>query len=111
MEVPRICTHTAFWNQVGDIEEIILLLLSVAIGSILQRCVDHIHTGLKHSRKRHSQCWVRSWLQRRHQLGVYDTLMIELANRDMEGYVAFQRMAPDFLFKGLIMLRVWCGLT
>jgi hypothetical protein len=39
-------------------------------------------------------CWVKPWLQRRHQLGAYDGLMVELANEDLPGYVAFQRLAP-----------------
>ena len=40
-------------------------------------------------------CWVKPWLQRRHQLGAYDTLMVELAQEDRQGFVGFQRIAPD----------------
>ena len=38
---------------------------------------------------------MKPWLQRRFQLGAYDALMVELANEDLDGYISFQRMAPD----------------
>ena len=46
--------------------------------------------------------WVRPWLARRH-LGAYSGLMLELANEDVPGYIAFQRMAPE-LFQELLQL-------
>ena len=52
-------------------------------------------------RKKKRVCWVRPWLVRRHQLGAYDGLMIELANEDVDGYISFQRMAPE-LFAELL---------
>ena len=51
--------------------------------------------------KKKRTCWVRPWLTRRHQLGFYDTLMVELANEDIPGYIAFQRLAPE-LFAELL---------
>ena len=53
------------------------------------------------ARKKKRSIWVKPWLQRRHQLGAYDGLMVELANEDLEGYISFQRMAPD-LFAELL---------
>lgn len=50
-------------------------------------------------------CWVRPWLQRRQQLGAYDNLMIELANEDIPGYIAFQRLAPDLFTELLEKVR------
>ena len=49
-------------------------------------------------------CWVRPWLLRRHQLGAFDNLMIELANEDIPGYRAFQRVAPDLFLELLQMV-------
>ena len=85
-------------------------LLCVTTAYVLQRCAKRIrdsmddndaNDGNEESTKKKRQCWVRPWLVRRHQLGAYDGLMLELANEDLEGYVSFQRMAPQ-LFAELL---------
>jgi hypothetical protein len=55
----------------------------------------------KEANKRPRSCWTRPWLMRRAELGVYNQLMVELANEDVPGYVAFQRLAPN-LFQELL---------
>jgi hypothetical protein len=48
-------------------------------------------------------CWVRPWLQRRDLFGAYDTLMVELAEEDVKGYISFQRICPE-MFTELLNL-------
>jgi hypothetical protein len=40
-------------------------------------------------RRRH---WVRPWIGRRHQFGMYDQLIVELRNEDHESFTNFLRM-------------------
>lgn len=86
----------ANWDR--HLDDDIDSLLGVLTLHVLQRILDR-RRQKPHRRPR--VCWVKPWLQRRHQLGAYDGLMVELANEDVEGYVAFQRMAPD-LFAELL---------
>ena len=78
-----------------DLHRDVLQLVTLTTGVVMQRCIDRMREDVNAARKKRRECWMRPWLQRRHQLGAYDTLMIELANEDIPGYVAFQRMAPD----------------
>ena len=90
-----------FVLEMNQLHKDVLDLVRLTTGVVLQRCIDRIREDVQASRKKRRECWVRPWLQRRHQLGAYDTLMIELANEDVPGYVAFQRLAPD-LFAELL---------
>ncbi len=38
--------------------------------------------------------WVRDWIARRPQLGLYDRLMVELRNEDPRAFQNFMRMPP-----------------
>ena len=38
--------------------------------------------------------WVRDWIARRRQLGLYDRLMVELRNEDPRAFKRFMRMPP-----------------
>ena len=71
-------------------EATVHLALAHVVGGIAARARERIA-----SRKKRRTVWVKPWLQRRFQLGAYDGLMVELANEDIDGYISFQRMAPD----------------
>ena len=38
--------------------------------------------------------WVRDWIAKRPQLGLYDRLMVELRNEDPRAFTRFMRMPP-----------------
>ena len=51
--------------------------------------------------------WVRQWINRRPQLGLYDRLMVELRNEDPRAFKNFMRMPPvmyDELVERLILI-------
>ena len=48
----------------------------------------------RRKRKAHS-CWVRPWIGRRHLLGLYDRLMVELRSEDPKAFNNFMRMPPE----------------
>ena len=84
-------------------QELLHNLVRTTTAYVLQRTVERVRMHLEKARRKRRSCWVQPWLSRRYELGAYDTLMLELANEDLEGYVAFQRMAPD-LFNELLFL-------
>jgi DDE superfamily endonuclease len=45
-------------------------------------------------RRRRRAMWVRQWIIRRPQLGLYDRLMVELRNEDPRAFKNFMRMPP-----------------
>lgn len=50
------------------------------------------------SRRKHAQkrrYWVRGWIARRHNFGLYDQLMTELRNEDQASFKNFMRMPPE----------------
>ena len=61
--------------------------------------------GWRLPREKKRTVWVKPWLQRRHQLGANDALMVELANDDVDGYIAFQRLTPDLFWELLAKVR------
>ena len=77
-----------------DVTEIMHSLVRLTAKFVLKRTLKRVKARNSSKRKPRT-VWVKPWLQRRHQLGAYDTLMIELANEDIEGYIGFQRLAPD----------------
>ena len=87
------------WEKhlVQDMETI----LHLTCDFVLRRVMERSQKRIEISRKRRRTVWVKPWLSRRFQLGAYDTLMIELANEDIDGYIAFQRLAPD-LFEEIL---------
>jgi hypothetical protein len=83
-------------NDVKSTNADIECLLLVVLLHVVQRVLNRRRQRLQRKRGvRRRLCWVKPWLLRRHHLGAYDGLMVELANEDIPGYVAFQRMAPD----------------
>ena len=87
------------WRKhlVSDIDSLVTLTCDL----ILHRVQERIEKRRTQSRRKKRSCWVRPWLLRRYQLGAYDNLMVELANEDIEGYIAFQRLNPQ-LFAELL---------
>lgn len=63
---------------------------------------NHIHLlrGLlellrrRRQRRRMGRIWVRDWIRRRPDLGMYDRLMVELRNEDPRAFHNFMRMPP-----------------
>ena len=82
-------------NWLRNLQEDVDNIVRVTTTFVLQRVAKRTFKRLQESRKKRRSCWVKPWLLRRHQLGAYDGLMVELANEDVEGYISFQRLAPD----------------
>ena len=49
----------------------------------------------KQRRRRRRQIWIRPWIGRRRQFGLYDQLMVELRNEDQKAFKNFLRMPPE----------------
>jgi hypothetical protein len=56
-------------------------------------------------RRRRRIAWVRPWIARRPQLGVYDRLMVELRAEDPASFKNFLRMPPEMLDELLERVR------
>ena len=82
-------------NWRHSLQEDVDTIVRVTTTFVLNRVAQRTYNRIQDARKKRRQCWVKPWLQRRHQLGAYDGLMVELANEDLEGYIGFQRLAPD----------------
>ena len=74
-----------------DVDDVVRMASQYVLHKVLQRSEERMQA----SKKKRRTVWVKPWLMRRYQLGAYDSLMIELANEDVDGYIAFQRLAPD----------------
>jgi hypothetical protein len=48
----------------------------------------------KHKRRRNRIVWVRQWITDRYAHGAYHTLMVQLRNTDVDGFINFARMDP-----------------
>lgn len=70
---------------------------SLALGALALIVLRQRHAKQKKKRS----LWAHNWLIRRDELGAYNTLMKELEEEDIPGYISFQRMHPD-LFKELL---------
>jgi hypothetical protein len=60
----------------------------------------HVHEMLARRRRRRRRrqvrnIWVREWILRRPEQGLYDQLMVELRNEDPRSFQNFMRMPPD----------------
>jgi len=49
---------------------------------------------MERNRRRRGRVWVRPWIGRRMELGLYDRLMVELRNEDPRAFHNFMRMPP-----------------
>lgn len=50
---------------------------------------------LKRGNRKSKKLWVRSWIGRRNQLGISDTLLKELAVEDTSSYINFLRINEE----------------
>ena len=72
-------------------------------------CILAAITIIRRRRRRREEVkrlWVRPWLSRRDEFGAYDTLMRELEEEDVPGYISFQRMHPHLFFELLAKDKV-----
>ena len=53
--------------------------------------------------------WVRPWIGRRMQFGIYDQLLLELRTEDQRGFKNFMRMPPEMFDE--LLGRVGPGIT
>ena len=61
---------------------------------LLQLAVEYaIHRRRRH--RRSCEIWVKPWIGRRRQCGLYDQLMVELRNEDERAFRKFLRAPPD----------------
>ncbi len=64
---------------------------------------DMVNLALQHiqnrrnrrGRRRRRSVWVRPWITRRLDFGLYDQLLVELRNEDQGAFKNFMRMPPD----------------
>uniref|UniRef100_A0A3B1JEE5 DDE Tnp4 domain-containing protein n=1 Tax=Astyanax mexicanus TaxID=7994 RepID=A0A3B1JEE5_ASTMX len=53
-----------------------------------------LSTGRRRRRQQERTVWVRPWIVRRVEFGLYDRLMVELRNEDDKAFTNFMRMPP-----------------
>jgi hypothetical protein len=73
--------------------------------TILQHQYDLIDLAIHHiqdnrirrrrKRRRRREVWVRPWIGRQRQFGLYDQLLVELRNEDQRSFKNFMRMPPE----------------
>lgn len=61
-------------------------------------------------RRKRREVWVRPWIGRRRQFGLYDQLMVELRIEDQRSFKNFLRMPPE-MFDELLAPRVGPRIT
>ena len=59
----------------------------------------------KRERKRNRSVWVKPWLQRRNELGVDNTLLMEFRFEDEDEYKKFLRMTPEVFDELLTLIQ------
>ncbi|KAK6188557.1 hypothetical protein SNE40_004712 [Patella caerulea] len=59
----------------------------------VQQALD-VRRRVRRRQRRVRAIWVRQWINRRPQLGLYDRLMVELRNEDPRAFKNFMRMPP-----------------
>ena len=63
---------------------------------LIDLAIHHIqHNRRKKRRRKRRGIWMRSWIGRRRQFGMYDQLLVELRNEDQQCFKNFMRMAPE----------------
>ena len=58
-------------------------------------------------RRRQKAVWVRGWIERRMEFGLYHQLMVELRNEDPRAFHHFMRMPPAMFDELVERLRPW----
>ena len=63
---------------------------------LIDLAIHHIqHNRRKKRRRKRRGIWMRSWIGRRRQFGMYDQLLVELRNEDQQCFKNFMRMALE----------------
>ena len=62
---------------------------------LLQLAIYYLKKKRKRKQRKRRVCWVKSWIGRRRQFGLYDQLMVELRNEDQRAFKNFLRMPPE----------------
>ena len=73
--------------------------------AVLQHQQNLVELGLhqvdvirrRRKRRGHRRFWVRPWIGRRLQFGLYDQLLVELRNEDQASFKNFMRMSPEMI--------------
>ena len=62
---------------------------------LLQLAIYYLKKKRKRKQRKRRVRWVKSWIGRRRQFGLYDQLMVELRNEDQRAFKNFLRMPPE----------------
>lgn len=79
----------------------VILLLNQQVAQVVQ--LNRIRAQRRRRRRR--RWWVRPWIGRRIELGIYDRLMMELRNEDTDSFTNFMRMPVPMFDELLERLR------
>ena len=85
--------------------------------AVLQHKQNLVELGLhqvdvirrRRKRRGRGRFWVRPWIGRRRQFGLYDQLLVELRNEDQASFKNFMRMPPEMFDE--LLTRVGPGIT
>ena len=65
----------------------------------------------RRTRRGHRRFWVRPWIGRRRQFGLYDQLLVQLRNEDQVSAKNFMRMPPENLMFDELLTRLGARIT
>ena len=63
--------------------------------NLMELALHQIHVIRRRRRRGQRKYWVRPWIGRRRQFGLYDQLLVELHNEDQKAFKNFMRMPPE----------------
>jgi len=63
--------------------------------NLMELALHQIHVTRRRRRRGQRRYWVRPWIGRRRQFGLYDQLLVELRNEDQKAFKNFMRMPPE----------------
>ena len=66
---------------------------------LLQLAIYYLKKKRKRKQRKRRVRWVKSWIGRRRQFGLYDQLMVKLRNEDQRAFKNFLRMPPEMYDK------------
>ncbi len=74
-----------------------------------QLLVQQVRVNRRRRRRGARRFWIRAWIGRRVQFGLYDQLLVELRNEDTASFINFMRMPPEMFDE--ILARVGPRIT
>ena len=75
-----------------ECRDVLFFMLQHQQNQLIQ--AQHILERRRRKRRVVRNIWVRDWIAKRPQLGLYDRLMVELRNEDPRAFTRFIRMLP-----------------